>query len=485
MKPIHKPLSKAFVLVALAVAGFTFCTLTSAQQSETDLEAALEAIQSTPPTPASQLPEGGTFYSAQHPFDWPPLPGNVHELPAWALGDGIFLLDDADMDYEALAELMTAAGFSIGVPLISSRSYTSNELWLEIHGVTNGCTGWTADLTIHTPEGDTNASYDLLYSPTLESPTVWQFLMRCPTNMIAQTNVYARYRCEEQGFFFLTQTNGDLTVTTNTTPQAMAERLVPPWVTVANVTYTGALAARGVFSNGYACGLPIDSGVILSSGHITNALGTNDDTGDIAAGGINKNGPSNLGEFGDDDLDDLVGDGPSADAAVLEFDIIATNSFVLQFQYVFASEEYPEFSGSQYNDPMAIFVSTNRVGTNWVIDVTNNIALLPCTASVPITVNTISGGYTNSYYGLYTAPTNAQYYADNHDPGFYQSSVPPYSVGEPVFNIEYDGMTVRLTAQTPMSANVTNHVKIGIEDYGDPVYDSAVFLKAWPPNYCP
>ena len=126
-------------------------------------------------------------------------------------------------------------------------------------------------MTIHTPAGDTNSSYDVFYAPALDSPTDWQFLMRCPTNIIAQTNVFARYLCEEQGYFGLMEvtTNCDLIVTTNVTPQEMAELLVPPWVTVTNATYTGAVVARGVFTNGNCCGLPIDSGVILSSGDIS------------------------------------------------------------------------------------------------------------------------------------------------------------------------------------------------------------------------
>ena len=80
----------------------------AAQDAELDL--ALEAIQSTPPIPPAYLPENGTYHSAQHPFDWPPFPANMHGLPAWDLGDGYFLLDDGLFDYEATAQLMSAAG---------------------------------------------------------------------------------------------------------------------------------------------------------------------------------------------------------------------------------------------------------------------------------------------------------------------------------------------------------------------------------------
>jgi hypothetical protein len=154
----------------------------------------------------------------------------------------------------------------------------------------------------------------------------------------------------------------------------------------------------------------------------------------------------------------------------------------LQFQYIFASEEYPEFINNK-NDPMAIFVSTNYDGTNWIITTNNNIAWVPGTINQPVTVNTVNGGYTN-INGNSVLPTNPQYYVDNKDPEPDYSAIPPYSVNTPVFNIQYDGTTVLLTAQIQVSAYVTNHIKIAIEDYDDAYYDSAVFIKAWEPGSC-
>jgi hypothetical protein len=342
--------------------------------------------------------------------------------------------------------------------------------------VTNSSVGWTASLTIHPPWNDTNLFHDLYYTTSLDAPIQWNFVMRC-----IYTNVVAPDLCSPIGFFRLgPATNGNLTVSTNATPQQLAQLLVPPWVTVANAKYTGTNAARGAFAGGNGCGLPIDSGVILATGYITNAIGPNSNSGQNGWNGTTS--PSNLGQPGDTNLSSLVGGGLTYDAAVLEFDIISTNSFTLQFQYLFASEEYPEWIGTPpngFNDPMAIFVSTNLVGTNWVNSITNDFALVPGTTNMPVSVNTINGGwfqggYTNSF------PTNAQYYVDNHDPYPY-SAVPPYGISAPAFNIQYDGMTVLLTAQALISANVTNHVKIAIEDYGDQYYDSAVLLKAWSP----
>jgi len=438
-----------------------------------------EVIETTTPVAASELPDGGTFWSAQHSpastSPWPPLPSSFG-LPAWPLGDGIFLLDDTNVDYEALAQ--SASVVHSFTSDFQPQVFTTNDLWLQINGVTNDGTGWTANLTINTPWNDTNLTHDLYYATDLDAPIQWDFVMRC-----VYTNNVVPDLCSPLGFFRLgPATNGNLTVSTNATPQQLAQLLVPPWVTVTNATYTGTNVARGTFAGGNGCGLPIDGGVILASGYITNAVGPNNDDGFIAAGGADnyENGPSNLHQSGDTDLDNLTGGGPTHDAAVLEFDIISTNSFTLQFQYIFASEEYPEYI-SHYNDPMAIFVSTNRVGTNWVNSITDDLALVPGTTNVPVSVNSINGGcVSDAYYG-YDSPTNAQYYVDNHDPDY--SAVPPYAVAAPVFNIQYDGMTVLLTAQAPISANVTNHVKITIADYGDWIYDSAAFLRAW--SSCP
>jgi hypothetical protein len=445
------------------------------QAATNEMSAALQTLEMTTPMPASALPdlsETHGFYSVQNP-DWPPLPADVLGLNVWPLGDGLFALDDRDVDYAALSGGYTPMFFS-------SATYTTNDLWLQIISYTNT----TAILVIHPPWNDTNLTHDLFYTTSLTAPVNWRFLMRCPfTNGVNPglpfTNVVATGLCGDVGFFRLGQTNGSLTVSTNATAQQLAQLLVPSWITPVNAKFTGTNVARGTFAGGNGCGLPIATGVILSSGLIDNAIGPNNDDGSIAR----YNG-SELGKLGDSDLSKLVGNGATLDATVLEFDIISTNSFTLQFQYVFASEEYPEFIGA-FNDPMAIFVSTNFDGTNWINSITNDLALVPGTTNVPVSVNTINGGCIGDYYGTNNPPINSQFYLDNHDPNniFYWTSA---TNAAPIqeFNIQYDGMTVLLTAQTYITAGVTNHVKIGIADYagtiGDDIYDSAVFITGAP-----
>ncbi len=126
MKSIRNLLLCGVVLVAsfyLVNAQETTATQDSLSSINVSLEAAptdeqimLQAIESVAPTPFANLSRNqqfGTFWSAQHapgtPEAWPPLPGNMWGLPVWSLGDNVYLLDDRNLDYAALAEAVAAA----------------------------------------------------------------------------------------------------------------------------------------------------------------------------------------------------------------------------------------------------------------------------------------------------------------------------------------------------------------------------------------
>jgi hypothetical protein len=441
-----------------------------------DAASILQAIASSiPPIPAEEAPTVGTFYSARHWGNYPPMPGNMGKA-VWKISDeagGVYLIDDLSTD----AMAMSAMNFPVPGDDGSGGNYSNwvtspaivygtNDFWLEIartNILDESGNPTTAANIIHQPWNVTNGIYSVQYAIDLNSPIAWgtvavttqtNIIITNLTNPLGVTNVN-----NPNGFFRAALVNStNLVVDKTPTAQQLARMLVPSDVTVTNVTYTGSLDSCGTFTNGLGSGLTIDAGVILSSGPISNALGPNNDDGFDAA---YYSRISDMGTNSDSDLDALVETDPdynhNSDAAVLEFDVIATNSCVLEFQYVFTSEEYPEYIG-RFNDPMAIFVSTNCVGGQWIN--TNNIALVPGT-NQPVTVNTITGGG-----GIFNAPaSNPQYYVDN-----------PVNQGK--FNIQYDGMTFRLTATVTISPNVTNHIKIAVEDYNDAVLDSAVFIKS-------
>jgi len=235
--------------------------------------------------------------------------------------------------------------------------------------------------------------------------------------------------------------------TTYTPPQLVTDVLLGSCVSAFNVQYTGENGAIGYFSNG--AGIGMDDGILITSGNTDLAPGPNtfsDATRDWPSGG-------------DFDLENAAGLPAlsTQDAAALEFDFVSFNDTVT-FRYIFASEEYPEYVCSPYNDAFAFLVSGTGYAPN------KNIALIPGT-NIAVAINSINNGSPGSL--LYppsncTSLTNTAYYVAN-DFG----------------NItEYDAYTVPLTATMIVVPCDTYHIKLVIADVGDGLYDSGVFLQA-------
>lgn len=203
----------------------------------------------------------------------------------------------------------------------------------------------------------------------------------------------------------------------------IAATLTGPGAAISNLKVTGSTESIGSFTSGDALGIP--SGIILSSGRVSDAVGPNRGTGTGAS----------MGGAGFEGLDDIVAPFKTHDATILEFDVV-TVSPTFAIRYVFASEEYLEFVGSEFNDVFAFYVN----GTN--------IALAPGSIE-PVTINTINPG------------RNGGAYRDN---------------GAGLTDIEYDGFTTVLTAVAILEPNVTNHIRIAIADTSDPILDSAVVI---------
>ncbi len=225
---------------------------------------------------------------------------------------------------------------------------------------------------------------------------------------------------------------------TQRTAEDMAAALVGRGVVVTNVVYRGGNGAAGLFCGGRSA-VGFDSGIILTSGNVTNVLPPNDSASATATNA----------QPGDADLNGLIPGFTTFDAAVLEFDFIPAGDTV-QFDYVFGSEEYNEFVDSPFNDVFGFFVNgANR-------------ALLPGT-TIPVAINNVNNG--NSA-GVSAGPcNNCEFYIDN---------VPVPSPRA----TQLDGLTTVLTMVSPVNAGTLNHMKIAIADAGDDILDSAVFIKA-------
>ena len=238
------------------------------------------------------------------------------------------------------------------------------------------------------------------------------------------------------------QTVTDLTALT---PQDLVDTIVGPGVTASNVAYTGSEQGAGLFSGFEVLGF--SSGLVLSSGYVDTIPGPNESESETGY----------LDQPGDPDLDALLGN-ETVDASVLTFDFVPTSSQV-SLEFVFASEEYSEYSEFELHDVFAIFV--NRT----------NCALTPDGEpdGEPVSVATINGGSP-----LGTDPVRPELYRDN-------SLVYGYPPSSPL-DIEADGLTIVLRCVATVAANETNTMKLAIADaityssYGE--LDSQVFIAA-------
>lgn len=239
-----------------------------------------------------------------------------------------------------------------------------------------------------------------------------------------------------------------LTVSTATTPALMVQNvLLGGGLTATGITYSGSANARGTF-NGAASNIGFASGVILTTGNLTNAVGPNNTSG------------ASLGNLlpGDPDLDMIMAPTNSFDATILEFDFVATSD-TLKFNYVFGSEEYMEFVSTTpggINDGFGFFISGPGISGPFSGGA-ENIALVPGT-SLPVTMFNLN------------LNNNTAYYFDNGD-GFGTGTAPDG------LTVQYDGFTVPLTATAVLQCGSTYHIKMAIADGGDDILDSGVFIE--------
>ncbi len=240
-------------------------------------------------------------------------------------------------------------------------------------------------------------------------------------------------------------TNAQLVVNTGMTPtQYVQNVLAGSGVVITNVTFIGDTNQLGEF-NSAAANVGIGQGIILSTGDVATAVGPNNNTG---LPGSQYGGPADL------DLN-ITSGVTTEDAAVLEFDFIPTGD-TIKFNYVFASEEYLEFLNTGVNDAFGFFLS----GPGITGPYSNNAINL---ATIPGTTTEVSIDSVNNV-------VNSTFYIDNGD-----GNSAPQNTDNTV--IQYDGLTVVLTAVSAVQCGQPYHIKLAIADGGDDQVDSGVFLE--------
>lgn len=244
-----------------------------------------------------------------------------------------------------------------------------------------------------------------------------------------------------------------LVTNTNQSPAGLVQNvLLGPGVTVSNIQFSGSQQAIGFF-DGSATNVGIDNGIVITTGTVLN-------------NGSGPHGPNNSTNSGLDNsapgyfrLNNLLGGGAQTyDAAVLEFDFIPYSDTV-RFKYVFGSEEYMEYVGTQFNDIFAFFISGPGIPGG-----IQNIARLPNGDAVAI--NNVNNGTSNAGPCMNCSRYN-----------FNGTGVEgPYNANP--FYIQYDGFTDVLEAVSKVQCGQKYHLTIAIADVGDGIFDSGIFLEA-------
>jgi hypothetical protein len=196
-----------------------------------------------------------------------------------------------------------------------------------------------------------------------------------------------------------------------------------------SVSIMGNSAAFGTFTKDP---FGLTSGVVLSTGRVADIRG--------------KNRKDNFTIENSDLSTDFGPEGEEGDLTQLNLSFFANSTVEkLVFQYVFASEEFPEFGNSEFNDDFELLLN----GTN---------------------LAKLSDGKTVTINNLVPDPYNrSTYHADYIDN--------PSLTGIAANIVKLDGFTKVLGFEGLLKKNQTNVLSIRIKDVGDGKLDSAVFIK--------
>ena len=191
-----------------------------------------------------------------------------------------------------------------------------------------------------------------------------------------------------------------------------------------SLSITGNEEAFGIFTEDP---FGLRSGVVMSSGKVTDLPGPNVDDGTLGT-----DFPPSSDEAGD--------------LTQLNLSFFADSTAEkLFFKYVFGSEEFLEFGGTPYNDSFELLLN----GTN----------LAKLTDEKTVTINNLVPNSDNR-------STDHPDYINN-----------PSFTGLAANIIKLDGYTKVLGFEGLLNKNQTNVLTIRIQDMGDGVYDSAVFIQ--------
>jgi len=125
---------------------------------------------------------------------------------------------------------------------------------------------------------------------------------------------------------------------------------------VTDASFTGDSRASAIYSDGDdTLGVsPSDTGVILSTGRADRFTNSNGQSNQSTSTSTNNSGIN-----GNSDFNTIAGT-QTYDASWLDVTFIPDGDF-MTMQFVFASDEYPEYAGSIYNDVVGVWINGTHV----------------------------------------------------------------------------------------------------------------------------
>jgi len=233
---------------------------------------------------------------------------------------------------------------------------------------------------------------------------------------------------------------------------AAAQYLVGPNVEIHSASFTGNQSQCATFNNGLQA-IGFDEGLAITTGN-SNMATYPPQIADQNCGyqlGIDCVFEIPISPASTTNDPNLNNGTDQYSMAALEFVFTAQNP-TIEFEFVFASMEYPEFVGQIWNDKFAFILSKETADNEFTF--IDNLARLPNGTIISIN-NVNNGNPSNSSY----EPKNPDFFTTNN-------------------NWVYDGQTISIKIkQENIECNKKYKLKLVIANIHDNRYDSGVFFK--------
>ncbi|GER58487.1 hypothetical protein ULMA_05950 [Patiriisocius marinus] len=231
----------------------------------------------------------------------------------------------------------------------------------------------------------------------------------------------------------------------------------------------------GSFTNSNNQYIPFNSGMILSTGFIENADGSNlnpignefSDGGPASGAWDNYFDPfiTEFGEF----------NSGYHNGTTIKFDITPETNHI-SFDYIFLSEEYNQYYECNIADVFVFILEDNEDSNVEPV----NMAVLPGT-NTPVQVTTVHPNIfqvNNANSPGNCNAVNAQFFSHyNWNPPFNPGPNPFNTVSPGLSPTIFDGQTIELTAEAMVIPNRSYTITLAIADYLDQSYDAAVLIE--------